>query len=73
MLSGFKCAASTAPRPGTQQDTYCSLFDLTSTRALRPNDRSHLTLIDVEQFPITNRYQALFERLETIITQREHL
>jgi hypothetical protein len=56
------------------QDTYCSMFDLTTNMPLRPSDRNRLHLIDVETLsdshPSTDVYDLLFDRLSDLISSR---
>jgi elongator complex protein 4 len=62
---------STAPK-GVENDVYCSLFDLTTTKQLRAADRARLTVVDVDELAErpTGVYEALYERLESIITEK---
>ncbi|ORY78831.1 Elongator complex protein 4 [Leucosporidium creatinivorum] len=80
---GMKQHATTvsAPTPpkGTENDVYCSLFDLTTTKQLRAADRARLTVVDVDELsedpsrPPAEVYEELYKRLESIITEKGYL
>ncbi|KAM0746555.1 PAXNEB-domain-containing protein [Meredithblackwellia eburnea MCA 4105] len=55
-------------------DTYCSLFDLTTTRPLRSSDKQLLHLINASTFTShddrsSDPYEGVLERLSSIITE----
>ncbi|GAA6007518.1 hypothetical protein JCM10207_006372 [Rhodosporidiobolus poonsookiae] len=62
-----------APAATVGTDTYCSTFDLTTTRTLSAADRARLHLIDVDGFPSSSPdelYDALYERIEKLVQER---
>ncbi|KAI5476000.1 elongator complex protein 4 [Pseudohyphozyma bogoriensis] len=76
---GMKQHATTvaAPAPPSKEtsDVYCSMFDLTTVKTLRPAEQNRLHLVDVDTLTTsssdipTNLYELLFARLKTIIAE----
>lgn len=71
-------------RPGAASKTdaespYCSLFDLTNTRALSSADKARLHLVDLADLPSSsgdgpaNVYEQLFNRIRDIIHDNGYL
>lgn len=66
----------TAPPTNTAtNDNYCSLFDLTTTMPLRASDHSRIHFIDVDTIDVSlalkgDIYQALYAKLDTLITEK---
>ncbi|GAA5872111.1 hypothetical protein JCM1840_006321 [Sporobolomyces johnsonii] len=65
-----------APKPSRtgETDTYCSMFDLTTTRQLSSADRARLHLVDVDELRAgaaspSEFYDCLFARIETFVTR----
>lgn len=66
-----------APK-GAENDVYCSLFDLTTSKQLRTADRARLTVVDVQELQgdpslPSEVYEALYQRLESLITEKGYL
>ncbi|KAM0789007.1 hypothetical protein ACM66B_003075 [Microbotryomycetes sp. NB124-2] len=79
---GMKQHATTvsSPTPTTNEtDTYCSLFDLTSTRPLTAQDDARLSLVDVAELGSSSTqslmpadlYELLYQRIEDILTDKD--
>ncbi|KAL8290030.1 hypothetical protein RQP46_002969 [Phenoliferia psychrophenolica] len=62
-----------APTPkAAEADVYCSLFDLTTIRALRAGDRGRLHPLDVDTLTSSlpgDLYEVLYQRLASIISE----
>lgn len=57
-----------------ETDVYCSLFDLTTVRALRSGDQARLHLVDVDELASSSKlpadlYEVLYQRLASIISE----
>ncbi|KAK4057822.1 Elongator subunit elp4 [Microbotryomycetes sp. JL221] len=81
---GMKQHATTvsAPKPPTtvdNTDTYCSLFDLTLTRQLKPQDKARLSVVDVATLQSSSTsslmpadmYELLYQRIEDILREKD--
>ncbi|KAK4055495.1 Elongator subunit elp4 [Microbotryomycetes sp. JL201] len=78
---GMKQHATTvsSPTPIKDTDTYCSLFDLTSTRHLTAQDKARLSVIDVAQLGSNaahslmpaDLYELVYQRIEDILTEKD--
>ncbi|GAA5987407.1 hypothetical protein JCM11641_002279 [Rhodosporidiobolus odoratus] len=70
---GMKAHQTSLPEQAassTGEDTYSSIFDLTSTRQLSSSDRKLLHLINVDDFPSAapnELYDTLYHRIEKLI------
>lgn len=67
-LTSLFSRAATAVDSGT----YCSVFDLTSTRQLSPSDRKLLHLVDVDELSGAStstggKYELVYEQLERLV------
>lgn len=74
----IRLVGGAAPKDGEQGATYCSLFDLSTARALTAQDRARLHAIDVGEVPSTSDggagpYAQLFERVQAFVTDNGYL
>ncbi|GAA5845319.1 hypothetical protein JCM5353_006462 [Sporobolomyces roseus] len=54
-------------------DTYCSTFDLTTTRTLSSQDHENLHYIDVSTLPTCDPYSSLISQITSFLTSHHYL
>jgi len=67
LTSLFSC-----PATAVDSGTYCSVFDLTSTRQLSPSDRKLLHLVDVDELSGASsstggKYELVYDQIERLV------
>ncbi|GAA5919467.1 hypothetical protein JCM1841_002410 [Sporobolomyces salmonicolor] len=75
---GMRQHQTTVEAPKGETDTYCSMFDLTTTRHLSSADRARLHFVDVDELrggvaSPTEFYDCLFATIESFVTRNGFL